>query len=94
MDYKIQDIESAVFKYISTNEKLLEISYSKSTNLTIDSRVEDYIRMLNQLYNDTGLLIQSDTNLYEINEPNYKNKVVATVEWNNESQQYYARYIH
>lgn len=94
MDYKIQDIESAVFKHTSTDEKLLEISYLKSTNLTIDSRVEDYIRMLNQLYNDTGLLIQSETNLYEINEPNYKNKVVATVEWDDENQQYYPKYIH
>lgn len=59
-----------------------------------DKRIEDYVRTLNRLYRDTGLLIEADTKLYEINEPNNRNKVIAEIKWDNENKEYYARYVH
>lgn len=58
-----------------------------------DKKIEDYVKTLNQLYKETGLLIESDTSLYEIHEPKDRNKVVAEIKWSNENKEYYARYV-
>lgn len=58
----------------------------------MDKRVEDYIRTLNQLKDDTNLLIQSGIKIYEIRQPKEDNKVLATIEWDNDKKEYYALY--
>lgn len=59
-----------------------------------DKRIEDYVRMLNQLKEDTGLLIQSEVNLYEIKQPQENNKVIAIIKWDNDKKEYYPWYVH
>lgn len=59
-----------------------------------DIRIEDYVRTLNQLYKDTGLLIESNINLYEVNTLGDENKVIAEIKWDEEEKEYYPRYKH
>ena len=59
-----------------------------------DKRIEDYVRGINKLYKETGLLIDEDTFLYEVKEPNGPTKAIAEIRWDNENKEYYPRYIH
>lgn len=56
--------------------------------------IEQYVEGLNRMHKEYGLLVESDTNLYEVNEPSGRNKVVAEIKWDNEAKEYYARYVH
>lgn len=56
--------------------------------------IENYVEILNTLYKEYNLLIESDTLLYEVNEPSARNKIVAEIKWDNEIKEYYAIYVH
>lgn len=60
-----------------------------------DKRVFDYLDGLNKLYKETGLLIGADSTplLFEVNEPDGRNKVVAEVYWNNRKKVYECRMV-
>lgn len=57
-----------------------------------DMRVKNYISTLNQLYQDTGLLVEAETEIYEINQPHSANRVVAILKWDDQNATYYADY--
>lgn len=57
-----------------------------------DKRIKDYINTLNQLYNDTGLLVEAETEIYEVNQPNSANRIVAILKWDDKNASYYADY--
>ena len=59
-----------------------------------DRNIEDYVVMLNMLYKATGMLIESNTKLYKVNEPKSENTVVAEIKWDNNAKEYYPRYVH
>lgn len=59
----------------------------------MDKRVNDYIDTLNDLYRKTGLLVQAETEIYEINQPQSPNKVLAILKWDDYNATYYAKHI-
>ena len=58
-----------------------------------DKRVEEYIDTLNGLYFKTGLLVEAETEIYEINQPKANNRIVAILKWNDFDAMYYAEYV-
>lgn len=60
-----------------------------------DKKIFDYLDGLNKLYEETGLLIGSSSTplLFEVNEPESRNKVVAEVYWNNTVKRYECRMV-
>lgn len=54
-----------------------------------DPRVEDYVRTINTLTRDTGLVIPSGVILKDERE-----NALAEIIWDEDTREYYPRYIH
>ena len=61
--------------------------------MSLDKRITECIDTVNELYRKTGLLVQAETKIYEINQPKSPNKVLAILKWDDYNAKYYAEYV-